>query len=179
MDYIKDLAIRYGIIIFLGLGNLYFFYKVLTPITLQTLQIIFSIFTDSFLVSNIIFLNTVTLEIIPACIAGSAFYLLTIINFSTPNISTQKRLKILLESFLILFILNILRILFLVSISGELYFETIHFIFWNLISTLFVVGIWIHLLKKYNIKETAIYTDIIYLINRIKASKNPKRHKKN
>lgn len=180
LRYIKDLFARYAVIILAGLGNLYIFYKILTPLTVETLNILFKTFGENpLVVSNVIFLKTVTLELIPACIAGSAFYLLLILNFATPNLGLSKRLKILLESFIILFILNIIRILFLVSIWDQIYFETIHLIFWHFVSTIFVVGIWVHLLKKYNIREIAIYTDMLYLINSIKARKNSKRHKKN
>ena len=84
--YIGDLAVRYGLIVLLGLGSLSLYYFLLTPPTIFVLSFILGIFTDSFYVSNIIFLREITIEIIPACVAGSAFYLLTILNLGVPNL---------------------------------------------------------------------------------------------
>ena len=164
---ILELFARYIIIILAGLGNLYIFYKILTPLTIKVLAILFSLFSNPVVFENFISLENILIEIVPACVAGSAFYLLFILVFSTAKINPKKRLKILGVSFLTLFILNILRIILLVLISNEPYFPTAHWVFWHLISTIFVVGIWIKLIYTYDLKGIPIYSDLKHLISLI------------
>ena len=167
---------RYILIILLGLGNLFIFYKLLTPITTNTTFYILSLFSSStaFLSQNTILFKQVIIELIPACIAGSAYYLLFILLFSTPNIKPLKRIKILIISFISFFILNIIRITFLANIASltiinhPTAFESIHLIFWYLISTLFVIAIWLLIIKHYKLKSIPIYTDLKFIYKLIK-----------
>ena len=168
---LTNLFTRYIIILLLGLGNLFIFYKTLTPLTLYTLKTILSIFTKATISENIITTQNFQVQLIPACIAGSAYYLLLILNLSTPDIKLNKRLKILLLSFLSLLILNILRILFLISINKTILFNPLHEIFWYAISTIFVIAIWIFLVKKYKIKNTPAYDDLRFLSKLVKKKK--------
>ena len=175
---ISRIFLRYIIIFLAGIGNLYLIYKLLTPITIHTLNIILSIFTNTTLVGNIIQLNTISIEIVPACVAGAAFYLLFLLILSTADIKHETRIKAIISSFAILFALNILRILILIPMANASYFETVHWIFWHIVSTIFVVAIWFHTVKTYKIKSIPIYTDIKYIKSLIKRKK-PKRKKKN
>tara|TARA_Y100000310_G_scaffold337740_1_gene425587 strand:- start:2815 stop:3369 length:555 start_codon:yes stop_codon:yes gene_type:complete len=173
-----NIFLRYLLILVMSLGNLYIFYKVLSPLTINFLNLILSIFTKTQVLGNTIFLPTVTIEIVRACVAGAAFFLLFILILSTSDIKSKERLKILIISLITLFILNILRILFLILIRGNTYFVTIHWISWHLISILFVVIIWFLIVKKYNIKKIPLYSDLNYLYNLVKISKNSKKSKK-
>ena len=178
---ILELFARYFAIILIGLGNIYIIYKLLTPLTIHILNIILSIFTKTTLVGNIIYLNGTLIEIVPACVAGAAFYLLFLLILSTANIKPEIRIKMLLPSFAIFFALNISRILILIPMINKPYFETIHWIFWHFISTIFVVATWFAVVKIYKIKSVPIYSDLKYirnLIKPIKKSKRPKRNKK-
>jgi exosortase/archaeosortase family protein len=176
---ITGLFARYISLILLGLGNLYILYKILTPITIYTLKIILSIFTKPFLVDNIIYVKAIGIEIIPACVAGSAFYLILILILSTADIKPKTRAKALVAALLTLFILNMLRILILIPMADAAYFETAHWIFWHVISTIFVIAIWIGTIKLYKIKSIPIYSDIKYIKSLINPRKNSKRNKKN
>ena len=159
-----NLFLRYIFMIILGLGNLVVFYEFLTPLTVKSIQGILSIFYDSVdTIGSWIYFNGISVEIIPACVAGAAFYLLFILIFSTPGIKPRDRAYVVLYSFALLFIFNIIRILFLITMFGISYFETIHWIFWNIISTIVVVGIWFYMVKKFNIKETPVYSDVRYI----------------
>ena len=163
-----DLFLRYIIILALGVGNLFLFYKTLTPITTYTLKTILNIFTPTALTHNILILPTTKIELIPACIAGSAYYILLILNLATPNINLNKRIKILILTFAALFILNILRILFLIAINTTTFFQPLHYLFWYAISTIFVIAIWIFTVQHYKIKNTPIYDDLKFLSRLIK-----------
>ncbi len=177
---IIELFIRYSIILLAGLGNLYIIYKLLTPLTVHTLNIILSIFTKTTLIENVIFISKIGIKIIPACVAGAAFYLLLILILSTSDIKLKTRIKALSTAFLMLFSLNIVRILILISLINTPSFEMIHWIFWHLISTVFVIATWIGTVKIYKIKSIPVYSDIKYiksLINPIKKSKRKKKNK--
>jgi len=172
MNKLTNLFIRYIIILVTGLGNLWLFYTVLTPLTIYMLYLLLSIVTSTTILGNTLMTSFITIELIPACVAGSAFYLLFILNLSTPQIKTKKRINILLFTFASLFVLNILRISILISTSNTIYFNTLHWIFWHILSTIFVFVIWLLTIKIYKIKNIPIYSDAKHLI------KLTKKHKK-
>ncbi len=160
---ISKLVIRYLSILILGLGNLYVLQQILTPLTVHTTNIMLKIFTNTTLITNTIHTNFITIQIVPACVATSAFYLLLFLIFSTANIKPEVRLKATLSSIVILFVLNITRILILVPMATSPYFDTVHWVFWHLVSTFFVIATWFTIVKLYKIKGVPIYTDIKYL----------------
>lgn len=172
MDKSKEiltLFIRYIALLIIAL-NLSTLYKILTYLTIKTLNIILSFFTNPIIEGNIIHLNTISIEIVKACVAGSAFYLLLLLILSTAQIKLRTRIITLTTTLTTLFILNIIRILILISIINTNYFEITHWIFWHLISIIFVIGIWLTTIKIYKIKEIPVYSDIKILINAIKQS---------
>jgi hypothetical protein len=176
---ILGLFTRYFALLLIGAGNLYVIYKLLTPLTINVVNGILSIFTATTLAGNTIHLNIIAIEIVPACVAGSAFYLLLILLISTADIKPIIRTKAIITALMTLFTLNIVRILILIPMAGASYFETVHWIFWHIISTLFVVAVWLFIIRIYKIKTIPIYSDIKYIGNLIKTkdSKRKKKHK--
>lgn len=168
---ITGLIARYFSILILGLGNFYILKKALTPLTIHTTQLALSLFTETNLIGDTIHTTFLKIQIAPACVATSAFYLILILIFSTSAIKPKTRLKAALTAMAILFALNITRILILIPAFATPYFDAIHWIFWHLISTIFVVGTWFATTKLYKIKSIPIYSDIKYLKNLTK-SKN-------
>ena len=173
MIKIKEMMLRYVILLLLAFSNLYLFYLVFTPLTLYPVFFLINLFFDAFLYSNIITFNGISIEIIGACVAGSAYYLLLILNLSTPEIKPSKRIKMIALSFLIFLLLNILRIFFLsfLVLNNNFYFDLIHQFFWYFLSTIFVVLIWFGEVKLFKIKNIPIYTDIKFLLNKISNKK--------
>ncbi len=171
-----DLLIRYAILIIIALPGLWLFYFIFTPLTLYPVYFLLSLFFDTSLMGNIILIGEFPIELIGACIAGSAYYLLLILNLSVPKIKLQKRAKMILLSFASLLILNILRIFFLslVFISEASWFDITHKLFWYLGSIVFVVGIWFAEVKFFKIKEIPFYSDIRNLFNLISKKKSKK-----
>ena len=166
-----DLFTRYLILVLVAIPNLWLFYTIFTPLTIYPLYGIFSIFFNASLNGNLITLGgCFPIEIIRACVAGSAYYLLLILNLSTPGIKFTKRMSMIGTSFLALLLLNILRIfvLGLMFVSSSSLFEAVHLLFWYAGSTIFVVGIWFIEVKSFKIKQIPIYSDIKFLINKIK-----------
>ena len=168
---ILDIIIRYSLIIILAIPNLFLFYFIFTPLTVYPVYWVLGIFSDaSLLGNNIILTNGIPIELIKACIAGSAYYLLLILNLSIPKIEIKKRIKILMLSFSTLLTFNIIRILVLVLIyfQGLAFFDITHKFFWYFMSTVFVVGIWFFQIRYFKIKEVPVYSDIKLLIKEIK-----------
>jgi len=168
MNKTTNLILRYFFIVLLGLGNLKIFYTIFTPLTIKTFAFLIGLFTPTTLIQNIVITDYFAFEIIPACVAGSAYYLLFILIFSTPNINKLKRFKVVLFSFTFLFLLNLLRLITLALFSNSIYFESIHVFFWYGLSTIFVVGIWLSSIKIFKIKSIPAYDDFKFLIRKIK-----------
>lgn len=165
------ILVRY-LILFSLMFSLPSIYKILTPITITFSATLLDIFYNISISGDIIiidFLNiTKFIQIIPACIAGSAYLLLLILNL-TVSMTLKKRIYSIVFSFLLLFTLNILRIFILsiLYINNSILFEATHKLFWYILSTLFVVLIWFLMVKIYLIKEIPLYSDFKFLIKKI------------
>ncbi len=170
---LTNIFVRYFLLILFALPNFYILYFIFTPLTVYPIYFLLKTFFDATLMQNIILIGEFPIELIPACIAGSAYYLLLILNLSIPEIKIQKRIKMILFSFGILLFLNILRIflLSLLFMSGTSLFDITHKLFWYLGSTVFVVGIWFAEVKLFKIKQIPFYSDIVFLYKKIKSKK--------
>ncbi len=102
---------------------------------------------------------------IAACIAGSAYYLLLILNLSTPGIKLKKRISMILWAFSVFLAVNILRIflLALIFIAGYSWFDITHKLFWYILSTIFVIAIWFIEVRLFKIKGIPFYSDMKFL----------------
>ena len=162
----SNILVRYFILILIALPGLSIFYFIFTPLTVYPVYFLLGLFFDITLLSKIhILINNIPIELIPACIAGSAYYLLLVLNLSTPKIKLKKRIRAILFSFAAFLILNILRIFILSSlaVTGFSYFNATHTIFWYGLSTIIVVGIWFIEVKIYKIKKIPFYSDMKFL----------------
>lgn len=163
-----SLFIRYFIILFAGLFNLFLFYEIFTPITINLVNFVLNLFSSTELISNIIIFNGLSIELVSACIAGAAYYLMFILIMSVPNIKISKRIALILFSFSIFLILNVARIIFFSFITNFAYFDLVHMSFWYLFSTIFIVGIWLIDIKIFKIKSIPVYSDLKFMFKLIK-----------
>jgi exosortase/archaeosortase family protein len=126
--------------------------------------------------NNILVLDSIAIDLIPACLALSAYLLFIILNLLTP-LKLSKRIKSLSFSLLVLLFFNILRIIFLTYLLtiNSPYFTIIHKIIWYFLSTLFVILLWFLSCYLFKIKEIPLYTD---LKNLLSLNKNKFKHKK-
>jgi exosortase/archaeosortase family protein len=167
---ILDIAIRYLILLIIGILGTSFFYFIFTSATIYSVYYLLKLFFNASLSVDTITINNSPIQIIGACVAGSAYFLLLILNLSTPKIKSGKRIGAILFSFSSLLIVNILRI-FILSIlflSGTSFFDTAHKLFWYVGSIVFVVGIWFLSVSLFKIKEIPFYSDIKSLLQDIK-----------
>lgn len=168
MNY-KDLIIRYLILIAVAISNLWLFYIILTPITVYSTYFLFEIFFDASISGTTIFIGDCPIiELVQSCIAGSAYYLLLILNLSIPNIKPNKRIKMIALAFTSLLIINLLRIFILgtMAIYELPSFDITHKFFWYFLSTIFVVTIWFAEVKYFKIKQIPFYSDLKFLYNK-------------
>ncbi len=162
----SHILIRYAILVLIALPGLWIFYFIFTPLTTYPIYFLLNLFFDASLKGNVINIaNKFSIEIISACVAGSAYYLLLILNLSIQKIKLQKRLNLIFLAFLSFLIINILRI-FLLSILYIFrfsWFDIAHKIFWYLGSIILVILVWFAEVKFFKIKEIPFISDIKFL----------------
>lgn len=164
---IFSILTRYLILIALGVGiNVLYF--IFTPLTIYPVYFLLDIFFDILIIQNILIIGESSITLIPACVAGSAYYLLLIFNLSVPQIKFSKRIKMILFAFVVFLILNILRIFLLdvLNVTSSSLFDITHKLFWYLISIVFVIGIWFTEVKMFKIKEIPFYSDVKFLYSK-------------
>jgi len=165
-----ELSLRYLILLLFG-AFISVFYTVFRPLTVYPAYLILKLFNPlTYLVSaTSISASGITIILIPACIAGAAYYLLLILNLSTP-MPLEKRIKSLILSFAVFLIVNIIRIILIsqLAISNFAYFDITHKILWYLGSTLLVVIAWFISVLAFKIKSIPACTDIKTLVKTAK-----------
>ena len=170
---LKSLFARYIIALVLFLLISYV-YLILTPITLFSSVFLLETFydVDVYYLENLFVINDNIFELVPACVAGSAFILLISLNLLTP-MSKKNRVNSLIFLVLSLFVLNVIRISVFASlyIQNFTYFDFTHYAFWYFGSTALVVILWFTSVYIFKIKDIPLYTDIKLLIEEIKSNK--------
>ena len=166
---------RYLILILIALPGLKIFYDIFLPLTIYPSVWLFSLKYSPIVVGSTIFIGIKKLEIIGACVAGSAYYFLLILNLTTGKIKVGKRIGLLLSTFAAFLIINILRIYILgvMYVDNSPYFNLAHKLFWYLGSTIFVVLIWFLGTYVFKVDGIPIYSDLKFMY-----SKTKKKHKR-
>ena len=154
---------RYILLLLLGAFNLWIIYAIFTPLT------VYSVFgflksidsNTSLLIGNVVAFRGVDAQLLPSCIAGSAYYLLLILNLTTPMKLTKRLGNISFLMFIFL-LFNILRILIFIGLAanGSPYFDQAHQFVWNFGSTIMVVAVWFFSAYIFKIESIPIYSDI-------------------
>ena len=173
MNYILNLFLRLFTAILLVLFGSEIFYFILFFPTFY-LSYLTLLFYNPVLVNSSLIINNINLVFVPACLAASAYTLLSVLILLTKGINLRKGIKIFLTGFFILFFVNLMRIFILAVLlieSGIKLFETFHLLFWQVFSTLFVLGLWIFLTKYFKIKAIPVYSDFKFLLKQLKKSK--------
>ncbi len=153
---------RYFLIILASINSLFIFYFLFSTVTIKLSYFLIDLFAKISLSGDSLVSWDYVITIVQACVAGSAYYLLFILNLSTPKITIKNRIKIFLFSSIAFLSLNIIRITMLafLFLNYPSYFEIIHKLFWYLLSIVFVVGIWFACVKLFKIGSIPIYSDI-------------------
>lgn len=170
MDYKMSLFLRLLSAIIIGIFyNV--FYIVIAPITFYLSYLLLGIFYNVKLSSGALIINSIIINFVPACYAILAYFLLALLILFTKDIGLWRGCKIFLLGSAIIFFVNLVRIFIIVVIlleKGTNYFNTLHLITWKIVSTLFVVALWIFLTKEFKVKSIPVYSDITALIRKMK-----------
>ncbi len=153
----------------IALPNLFILYAVFAPLTLYPVYFMLNLFYGAELLGRTIVTRGVSVELIDACIAGSAYYLLLVLNLSLPEIRIGQRIKMISFAFSMFLVINVFRI-FLSSIlyfNFAEWFDFAHKLFWYLGSVVFVVGVWFVEVKIFKIKQIPFYSDLKFLHHKI------------
>jgi exosortase/archaeosortase family protein len=160
--YMKSLLLRYGSALAIAFGY-ELFYVVFSPLTLLGSFLVLFPFLPVVLSSNSLIFEGITFMFIPACTAASAYLLLAVLILVTKGIKFKNGLKMFLLGSLAILCMNIVRIVTLIIVYfwlGKNVFDSLHLFYWYIISTLFVVLVWIWLTKKFKVKSIPVYSDI-------------------
>ena len=171
MNYYLNLGIRVFIPLILGYSVID---AVISPFTLFLSGFLINFIEPIFIIDNFIFFRDSIAGFVSACAAPSAYYFLLMLVCYTKNIKLIKGLKIIFYGSLIILIVNLIRIYFLLyvlDVYGLDLFRTLHLWFWGFIATIIVAFIWIYFSRRYRIKSIPIYSDLKYLLQRIKLFK--------
>jgi len=173
--------LRYLILIILGIPNLYLFYAIFTPLTVGPTFYFFQLIDPSSYILDpltttnpTIFFKGAFASIIPACVAGAAYYLLLILNLTTP-MSPKKRLWSIIFLFGVFLVINLARIVLFGFLLTENFnsFNLAHTATWYFGSTIMVVLIWFVNIRIFRIKDIPIYTDIKNIVRDIRGQNGP------
>jgi len=174
---IRGLLLRYIIAILISLNSFFIFYLIFTPLTLWPSYALLGIFYTAAVNGNAILIDGNVFLLNEACIAGSAYFLLTLLNLTTPNLRFLRRLKIFLFDASLLLVFNIIRVVSLscALMSGFAFFDAMHILIWYVLSVLIVVAIWLLTIKIFKIRGIPILSDIAFLGKLIRKNKTGKQ----
>ena len=161
-----NILFRYLILVLAALPNLAIFYFMFTPLTIYGSYLLLKLFYPVVLSGTYISLdNTFFISIIPACVAGAAYYLLFILNMSVYNLKISKRINLILIAFFSFLIVNIFRIVLLSAIysNGFPFFDFLHKFLWYFGSVVLTGGIWFLEVHFFKIKEFPFCSDLKFL----------------
>jgi exosortase/archaeosortase family protein len=179
---IRNMFLRYFILLLIAVPGLDLFYFLFLPLTKYPVFFGLKLFYEPVLLQNVIFVGRYTIEIVGACIAGSAYYFLLILNLSTARIDLKTRLKLVLTTFGAFFLINLVRIyvLSIMYLEGSPMFDATHKLFWYFGSTVFVVLIWFFGTYYFKVNAIPFYTDLKYMYSHTKRKpkEKPKRKRK-
>ena len=160
------MLLRYLIALILGIF-IWIFYIIFTPVT-EALSyfMLNAIYPGAVFEGNLIILGAYSIKLIPACIAGAAYYLLFLINMATP-MAHLTRIKSLVFLFVSFLGLNVLRIVLfsVLFVNNYKYISFAHEVSWYLGSTVLVVIIWFLNVWAFRIKGRPFIDDVKNILN--------------
>ena len=162
----REIIVRYDFLLILSLFQSTVLYELFTPLTLYPVLWIVKLFVSARILplTATIETSSIIFSLVPACIAGSAYYLLMVLNLTTP-MSLQQRWKSLLFIIGLFFSFNVFRIIFFVFLfsSGVSFAEPLHLVVWYCASIFLVVAIWFANVALFKIDSLPVIEDILEL----------------
>ena len=168
-----EMLARYALLALIPLGGMAVLYIIFTPLTVYPVYWALKwMYTDALLLgTTTLYIQGQYATIVAACVAGAAYYLLLILNLTTP-LPLLKRMKSLVFILAVFLFLNILRIAVFARllVTGANYFDIAHQMTWYFGSTVLVIIVWFANVLLFDIKEIPVYTDVVTLIREIRGT---------
>lgn len=157
-----------------GLLGFNIFYVIFSWWTVKLSLVVFSLLHGPVIsLGNVFIVGGKVIELIPACVAASAYLLLALLIVLTRGISFKKGITLFFVGSVLILLANVIRIEVLVTLllgKGVNYFEQLHLLFWKVLASVYVAGVWILLCKWFHIKEIPVYSDVNFLLRQFKRS---------
>ncbi|MCX8194285.1 MAG: pacearchaeosortase [Candidatus Pacearchaeota archaeon] len=166
-----EIFLRYsvGVIVAVLAVTFSIFYVVFRPLTVWLVYSFLKIFYEVNLIgiSSIVVANY-EIELIDACIAGSAYLLLFLLNIATRGMALKKRAFVFIFGSAALLLINVLRVIILITmlVNNSIAFDLTHKLFWYVMSTFFVVVVWFFSVWLFKLKAIPFYSDIKFILER-------------
>ena len=147
-----------------------FFLMVLYPLTFFAVTFLTSLFTSVRITGPQFGVGSFSFTFIDACVAVLAYVLLAVLLLTTSGLSFEQGLTLFFLGSFFHFLLNVLRIEFLIFVAlmfGKNLFNTLHLFLWKLVSSVFVAGIWFFLVSYFAIEGIPVYSDWIFLYRKL------------
>ena len=162
---------RYILITLVSIFGFSIFERLLTSPTIHALVGLLKIFYNEIILEGAyIYVNGQGFEITTTCVMGIIYWLLFILVFATAGLKVEKRFCVLAFAWLSVFIFNIMRMLFLVSIAQKPYFNGVHWLFENVIAIILVILVWTATIRLFKIKTVPFYSDLKVLKQELRNS---------
>lgn len=175
MQYEYKLILRILIaILLLTIPFNIFYWLLLKPTLYLSYLPLLTKYKDITIGNDYLLINNNILKFTLACIATATYYLLILLLLLTKNIGFIKLIRMLFSGILLILTFNIIRIDLLIVIYieyGIIWFNNLHLLFWKFLSSFIVVLIWLYLCYKFKIKNIPAYSDLKFLIKKIRPLK--------
>ncbi len=168
-----EMFVRYLLLALIPIGGMAILYIIFTPLTVSPVYwLLKKMYADTVLLgTTTLYFQQNYANIVEACVAGAAYYLLLILNLTTP-MPLLKRAKSITFILVVFLVFNILRIVIFARllVNGADYFDSAHQITWYFGSTVLVIVVWFVNVLLFDIREIPIYTDVKSLMQEIRGS---------
>ena len=140
------------------------------PLTLFLTYGLSQLFFGATLSENVITISKQSFVFVPACIAALAYGLLALLILTTKGISFKNGLLLFVLGSLLILGANLLRIellFYLFLTYGIDYFKTLHLFIWHVVSSVYVVFVWLFITWRFKVKHIPLYSDFVFVRKKI------------
>lgn len=166
-DYLINFVLRYFFIVLIGILLSFDFFVGVLKVGLTYLSYwLLKLFLDVSLVEGVIMLAGNGFVIVDACVGMFTYLLFALLFFSIP-MKFAKAFKLFCYSFVVFTFFNLLRIVLLVivfALGGRSLFYGVHLLFYEFLSGVVSVLIFIYFHRKYGLKGVPFVSDFKKLL---------------
>lgn len=161
---VREIVIRYLLIVFVSLFAMKYLEQMLSFSTITVLTgLLKYLYGDVGAISRYVLVDDQIIEITRECVMGLLYWMLFVLVFTTAKLSLSRRFAALFMAGTLMFVSNIIRMIFLISIVKMPYFNGVHGVFQYIVAPLWLFLVWIITIRLLNIEAVPVYSDAKYL----------------